>query len=595
MKEIVRKFQKVLTKKQKGRVVILGIMICIGAFLETMSVSLILPVVEVVVGEDALTRTWYVKAIADLFNITTAENFLILMLVFLICVFIGKNLYMYLLNYVQHTFISNCQYRISRDLLQIYLHKPYEYFLNANTSDVLRTVYSDTTGVFTLLLQCMQLLTELVVALCLGITCMVIDVTMTMVIGALLVITMFVINKVLKPRISACGEESRQKQSLMYKSILQSISNVKDVKVYDKEDAFVESYKKYGRRYYTLIRNNNLYGSVPKLLIETVCICGVLAYMAVAVMLGKSVGTMMPQLTAFAVAAMRLMPSASRMSTYLANIAYYKPTLDYVYANVEMPEEKRILENDAKQTAQDGADKKDSASSDTEQKMTMKDKIRMEDVTYHYPNSEVYIFEKARMDIPVGKSVGIIGSSGAGKSTIVDILLGLLQMESGKITCDDVDVFGNYGAWLHNIGYIPQFIGLMDDTIAANIAFGLDVDAIDENRVWEVLAEAQLKEFVEGLPEGLNTKIGERGVRLSGGQRQRIGIARALYHNPEFLILDEATSALDNDTEAAIMDAINRFHGKKTMLIIAHRLKTIENCDLIYKVENRKLVEATLE
>ncbi len=595
MKEIIKKFQKVLTKKQKGRVVILGIMICIGAFLETMSVSLILPVVEVVVGEDALTKTWYIRMIADWFHITTAENFLVLMLIFLICIFIGKNLYMYLLNYVQHTFISNCQYRISRDLLQIYLHKPYEYFLNANTSDVLRTVYSDTTGVFTLLLQCMQLLTELVVALCLGITCMVIDVTMTVVIGALLVITMLVINKVLKPRVSACGEESRQKQSLMYKSILQSITNVKDVKVYDKEDAFVDSYKKYGRRYYTLIRNNNLYGSVPKLLIETVCICGVLAYMAVAVVLGKSVDTMMPQLTAFAVAAMRLMPSASRMSTYLANIAYYKPTLDYVYANVEMPGVKNNTEN-SKEHKKSVATGNHAVVDETNgYKMTMKDKIRMEDITYHYPNSDVYIFDKAQMEIPIGKSVGIIGSSGAGKSTIVDILLGLLKLEDGKITCDRVDVFGDYGAWLHNIGYIPQFIGLMDDTIAANVAFGLDVDDIDEKRVWDVLAEAQLKEFVEGLPEGLNTKIGERGVRLSGGQRQRIGIARALYHNPEFLILDEATSALDNDTEAAIMDAINRFHGKKTMLIIAHRLKTIENCDLIYKVENRKLVEATLD
>lgn len=594
MKEIVKKFQKVLTKKQKGRVVILGIMICIGAFLETMSVSLILPVVEVVVGEDALNKTWYIRMIADWFHITTAESFLVFMLIFLICIFIGKNLYMYLLNYVQHTFISNCQYRISRDLLQIYLHKPYEYFLNANTSDVLRTVYSDTTGVFTLLLQCMQLLTELVVALCLGITCMVIDVTMTVVIGALLVITMLVINKVLKPRVSACGEESRQKQSLMYKSILQSITNVKDVKVYDKEDAFVDSYKKYGRRYYTLIRNNNLYGSVPKLLIETVCICGVLAYMAVAVVLGKSVDTMMPQLTAFAVAAMRLMPSASRMSTYLANIAYYKPTLDYVYANVEMPGVKKEDDggkNEKSATTGARADMGETA----EPKMEMKDRIRMEDITYHYPNSEVYIFDRAQMEIPVGKSVGIIGASGAGKSTIVDILLGLLKLEDGKITCDNTDVFSDYGAWLHNIGYIPQFIGLMDDTIAANVAFGLDVDDIDEKRVWDVLAEAQLKEFVEGLPEGLATKIGERGVRLSGGQRQRIGIARALYHNPEFLILDEATSALDNDTEAAIMDAINRFHGKKTMLIIAHRLKTIENCDLIYKVENRKLVEATLD
>lgn len=580
MKDIIQKFQKVLNKKQKGRVLLLVIMIFIGAILETASVSMILPVVEVIMTEDALNSTWYIRAICDVFHITTTAQFLQLMLVGLILIFIGKNIYMYVLYYVQHTFIANCQYRISRDLLQIYLHKPYEYFLNANTSDVLRTVYSDTTGVFSLLLQCMQLLTELVVALCLGITVMVIDFKMTLVIGVLLVVTMLLINKVLKPRISSIGQESRAKQSLMYKSIIQSINSIKDVKVYDKETSFLESYKKYGRRYYDLVRDNNLYGSVPKLLIEAVCICGVLAYMLLAVMMGQSVSMLVPQLTAFAVAAMRLMPSASRMSTYLANIAYYKPTLDFVYDNVDMPDEngyRKSLEQHTRNT-------------DMEHKMPLGDTIELKNITYRYPNAETYIFRNADMSVPIGQSVGIMGPSGAGKSTIVDVLLGLLKPESGTIASGGKSVFEDYPGWLHNIGYIPQFIGLIDDTIAANVAFGIDVDDIDEKRVWEVLEEAQLKEFVEGLPEGLNTKIGERGIRISGGQRQRIGIARALYHNPEILVLDEATSALDNDTEAAIMDAINRFHGKKTMLIIAHRLKTIENCDLVYRVENGQII-----
>ena len=191
-------------------------------------------------------------------------------------------------------------------------------------------------------------------------------------------------------------------------------------------------------------------------------------------------------------------------------------------------------------------------------------------------------------------SVGIMGPSGAGKTTVVDVILGLLKAESGKITCDGVDVMKHYGQWLANIGYISQTINMMDDTIRANIAFGVDVDDIDDTRVWQVLEEAQLADFVRELPDGINTVIGERGVRISGGQRQRIGIARALYHDPEILILDEATSALDNDTEAAIMDAIENFHGRKTMLIIAHRLKTIENCDMIYKVENGKITESRL-
>lgn len=579
MRDIIHKFRKVLNKKQKHRVVLLVLMILIGAILETASVSLILPVIEIVMEDDALNSTWYIRAICDMFGIVTTEGFLKFMLVVLILLFIFKNAYMYLLYYVQHSFIANCQFRISRDLLQIYLHKPYEFYLNATTGEVMRTVYSDTTGVFSLLLQCMQFLTELVIALCLGITVFVIDAGMTLVIGGLLIVTMALIALILKPRISKIGQESRVKLSVMYNGIMQSISSIKDVKVYDKEDSFVKFYIKHGRRYYDLVRDNNLYGSIPKILIEAVCICGVLVYMLIAVCMGKSIGTLLPQLSAFAIAAMRLMPSASRMSTYLANISYYKPTLDYVYENVEMPEENGVIGIPALSNVHD-----------TNRKIPLGEDISLTGITYKYPGSEEFIFNDAQMIIPVGKSVGIMGPSGAGKSTIVDILLGLLKPQEGRIETGEKSVFDDYPGWLHNIGYIPQFIGLIDDSIACNIAFGIDRDEIDESRVWKALEEAQLADFVKGLPEGIETKIGERGVRISGGQRQRLGIARALYHDPEILVLDEATSALDNDTEAAIMEAVGRFHGRKTMLIIAHRLKTIENCDLIYRVENKKLI-----
>ncbi len=198
------------------------------------------------------------------------------------------------------------------------------------------------------------------------------------------------------------------------------------------------------------------------------------------------------------------------------------------------------------------------------------------------------------MIVPYGKSVGIMGPSGAGKSTIVDILLGLLKIREGSITCDGVNIFDNYPAWLAQIGYIPQSIYLIDESIRNNIAFGIAEKEIDDDCIWQALEEAQLKEFIKGLPEGLDTTIGDRGIRISGGQRQRLGIARALYHNPEILVFDEATSALDNETEAAVMEAINSFHGRKTMVIIAHRLNTIEKCDIIYKVDAGKIVKTTL-
>ena len=226
--------------------------------------------------------------------------------------------------------------------------------------------------------------------------------------------------------------------------------------------------------------------------------------------------------------------------------------------------------------------------------MQLRNRIELKDIVYAYPNTDTLIFDHADMEIPYGKSIGIMGPSGAGKSTIVDILLGLLKVHEGQILCDGDNVFENYPAWLAQIGYIPQSIYLVDEPIRNNIAFGIADDEIDDNRIWQVLEEAQLKEFIQTLPEGLDTTIGDRGVRLSGGQRQRLGIARALYHNPEILVFDEATSALDNETEAAVMEAINSFHGKKTMVIIAHRLNTIEKCDMIYKVEGGKITQTTL-
>ena len=224
-------------------------------------------------------------------------------------------------------------------------------------------------------------------------------------------------------------------------------------------------------------------------------------------------------------------------------------------------------------------------------KLTVTKEILLKDITYRYPNSDVLIFNHATMCIPVGKSVGIVGTSGAGKTTVVDILLGLLRLQGGSILADGVEVREHYESWLKNIGYIPQSIFMIDSTIRKNVAFGCADDEIDDGKVWQALREAQLDEFVRGLPEGLDTGIGERGIRISGGQRQRIGIARALYEDPEVLVLDEATSALDNETEAAIMDSINRLHGRKTLIIIAHRLQTIEKCDMVYRVEDGQVAE----
>ena len=300
-------------------------------------------------------------------------------------------------------------------------------------------------------------------------------------------------------------------------------------------------------------------------------------YLTNLILSGRDTTQMLAILAAFGMAVVRLMPSANRINNQLNNIAYFEPFLMGVSDN---------LQDDIDDTSTDMSDL-----APLSEKLPVNKSVELKGITYHYPGSDVLIFDNAELSIPVGKSVGIVGASGAGKSTIVDVLLGMLTLQSGSIKADGVDVLAkeNYRKWIANIGYIPQTIFMLDASIRDNVAFGIPKDEISEERIWEVLKEAKLDDFVRELPEGLDTGIGERGVRLSGGQRQRIGIARALYMDPEILILDEATSALDNDTEAAIMDSINAFMGKKTLVIIAHRLQTIEKCDMVYRVEEGKL------
>ena len=408
----------------------------------------------------------------------------------------------------------------------------------------------------------------------LAIALLVVDFKMTLVIAGLLVVTLVVIKEVIKPIMHSTGKENQDYSSLIYQWLSQTVSGIKEIKILGKEGYFIREYSERGAHYVAAMERLNLFSNAPKLLIETVCIAGMVAYMLVVVLSGRNLTEMMPALSAFAMAAVRLMPSASRINNQLTQLAYYEPFFMNVSDNL-------LEETSEKNT--------DMSYARESEKLPVEKEIVLENITYAYPNTEKLIFDRAGMKIPVGSSVGIVGGSGSGKTTIVDILLGLLKVREGKISADGADIMEHYRGWLKNVGYIPQMIFLLDDDIRKNVAFGIPEEEIDEKKLWYALREAQLDEFVKSLPEGVHTGIGERGIRISGGQRQRIGIARALYHDPEVLILDEATSALDNDTEAAIMDSINRFQGRKTLVIIAHRLQTIEKCDMVYRVENGKI------
>lgn len=582
---LLGKVRAIFDRKQKWQLVGLGIMIFIGGLLETLGVSAMIPVVQALLAPDELMgyidRIPVVKNLCDVLSIKTVKQVTMALLYGMMAIYVIKNLYILLLTYMQNTFITKNRNRMISRVMAEFLNRPYEKYLGADIPTVFRITDSDIPQTFSLILAMLQLASEAVVSCLIFVVLLLNDPGMTLFIIAVFgLLTLFIV-KVFKPRLNRIGARNQAIQSRIAKWRIQATYGLKDVKVLNREEFYVRNYYETGKVGAEVARNYAVLNNMPRLLIETVFIVSVLGFLVVYINGGGDITAMVTTISAFAIAAVRVLPSVNRINTYITEIAYTQPSLDFVYDNLQegMKTDAMLAERKAYSQVE---------------KLKLDHQIELSHISFHYPDSDKNIFEDAHMIVPKGKSVGIIGTSGAGKSTIVDILLGLLHAQTGTITCDGVDIFKNYESWLAQIGYIPQSIYLIDESIRDNIAFGIDADKIDEKRIWEVLEEAQLKEFVEELPEGLDTTIGDRGVRLSGGQRQRIGIARALYNDPEILVFDEATSALDNDTEAAVMEAVNSFHGRKTMIIIAHRLNTIEKCDMIYKVENMKLVETTL-
>lgn len=573
-----KKLMAIFNRKQKVHLMFLGIMIFVGGIVETLGVSAMLPVISVILDQESLQSYEIVGTVMDILHIENMQAFTMFLLAMLIAVYVLKNLYTVWLTYEQNRFITINKNKMISQVLREFLNRPYEFYLDADIPTVFRMTDSDIPNLFQLMMVLLQFASEAIVFIFLAGVLVVTDWKMAVMMVGVFGIVTVLMSKGMKPRLNALGKKNQEIQSRIAKWRIQAIYGIKDVKVLHREEFFAYNYENSGRYGATLSQKYAVLNCIPKNLIETVFIGSLVGYIMVYIGTGNDVDKLVTVLSIYAVAAIRLMPCLNRINTYLAEIAYNQPCLDYVYENMKVSR-KSMEENSYLRTGDYG------------KKMGIHDKIELKNITYAYPNTEKKIFDQANMTIPYGKSVGIMGTSGAGKSTAVDIILGLLHVQEGSITCDGKNIFESYASWLAQVGYIPQTIYLVDESIRENIGFGIKVEDIDEKRVWETLEEAQLKDFVESLPEGLDTKVGERGVRLSGGQRQRIGIARALYHNPEILVFDEATSALDNETEAALMEAINSFHGKKTMIIIAHRLNTIENCDIIYKVSEGKIEE----
>ena len=580
MFSVLKKFNKLLNGKQKSRIVILALVTIIGAFLEVIGVSLMLPLITAIIQPNIIQNNKLIANVCNILDLHSHRTFVVVCIIAVIFVFIFKDLFLIMQYYIQARFVYNNQFYTQQRMLNGFLRRPYEFFVNAESGEILRVIQSDVTATYGLLTIILSMFTETVASLAISITIFIIDPVMTMFVIVMMGMVVIIISKIVKPILKNKGEEKHIHGSLTYKWLIQSITGIKEVKVGAKEGFFEKKFNESGKKYIEAEKWNTVFSNIPRLLIEMVSVSSTLAFIAFMIYRGKDIETLVPTLGAFAMAAMKLMPSANRIVAAMNQIAFQEPSLNKLLRDIETFEMDEIRFKAYREQHKNYS----------KSELSFNDKIELSNITYSYKNSDKLILDNANMIIPIGKSIGIVGASGAGKTTAIDILLGILLPVKGKIVADGVDVMDNYSSWLSHIGYIPQNIFMLDDDINSNVAFGVPKDKIDEEMVMEALKEAQLGEFVKELKDGIYTQIGERGMRLSGGQRQRLGIARALYSKPEILVFDEATSALDNETEAAVMSSINGLHGKKTMIIIAHRLQTIKECDLVYRVENGKII-----
>lgn len=579
---VLKKLNYIFPTRQKLRFLLLFFLSLISTVLEFAGVSLILPFVNILVNPDSITGAFWYRWIVSITGSSATETVLLTLCFAMILIYIIKNAYLLLMINLRVRLVSLNQIRLSSRMIGYFMRKPYTFHLQHNTSEIVRSVTSDVASLFSMVNNLFSLVSNVMITAVLIVYLFRVDPLLTIILSVAIALCSTLYFLLVKKRIRTAGRENRKTYAKMIRSVHQAMGGIKEVKIMGRETYFQECYTKYGTEYVQRNRIYSVLAAIPSRLIETVCVSGVLGVVAYKIASGADLVTLVPSLSAFAVACIKLLPCANSINGCINSMSYQTSAVESVYEEIIESEAyaRRLAQQAAEREKQRG---KKTAKSNSD--------IRLEHISFTYPEMDEPVLRDVSMRIRSGSSVGIVGVTGAGKTTLVDIILGLLEPQEGNIYYGDLDIRQDYSQWQNRIGYIPQNIYMTDDTIRNNVALGVYEDEIDDARVWQALEDAQLADFVRGLKDQLDTVIGERGVRLSGGQRQRIGIARALYYDPEILFFDEATSALDNETERNVMAAINSLSGKKTMIIVAHRLTTIEHCDTVFRVADGSVKE----
>lgn len=570
---MLKKINYIFDKKQKIELIWTLFIIITGAFLELIGISIIYPFIDLAMSEDWKVEGSIYNQLAILFQIETKEQFLMLVAIVIIAVYVLKSAFMIYMFRQQYRVTYNNQKKIAGRLFSAYMKQPYSFFVNQNSAFLLKSISTDVPQFFVVVQSALQFCSHMMLALILCIYLIWTDWMLTIAVFAVIVLVVCIFGGYFKKHTTAYGQSAQRSTAQMHKWLQQAFEGIKEIKILGRENVFQHQVQSYYAEYINVQKKYMMFNQVPRLILEACCVTVIILVVVYKITNINGMEAYLATLAVFAVALFRMFPKISDANACFNTILYYKPSLNLVYESLKRADSQYLELSCESKVA----------------KISFNKNIVCKGLTFYYPeNKEKIILNNINFEISCGKTVALIGASGEGKTTLADILLGILKPVQGDVLIDEKYSIQEYAkAWAQKVGYIPQNIFILDDTIENNILFGSEIN--DSELMHNALEMSGLLDFISSLPNGLQTAVGERGMKVSGGQKQRIGIARALYHNPEFLVMDEATSSLDAETEKTIIETIENLKGKKTLLIIAHRISTIVNCDDIYRLKDGKI------
>ncbi len=601
--DTIKKILYVMNRQQKILCVIILAITIIGSLLECLGVSVIVPLVSAIQNPEAILQNDFFRRYPILKNITY-EQVIIIVGTGVIFLYVIKNLFFIFLSWVRIKFSCKIQREIAVKILSSYMSRGYQFFLEKNFGELNRGVTADVIAIYNVLNALFKIMSEAFTIMLICAFMFISDWQMALSVVGMALFCLVLIYFIFRKKMYLTGIKIREYSSRANQALVQAFQGAKDVLLFNKQEHFIHSYEKNQIEVQKAQSKQVVGTESPAYIIEGICVSGLMLIVCLRIIIGGSNPEFIAVLAAFAVGAFRILPSLGRISSSLNILTNAIPNVNALHRQVLEAEEyvgKKFDYLGEKEgntllfgliSRGKGREKEKVIE---KKEIKFHNSLELKNISFCYKKEQGNVLENVSLTIKKGSSIAFIGSSGAGKSTLVDVLLGLLIPQQGAIYMDDIMISKIPEQWAEIIGYVPQSVFLSAASIKENVAFGEEETAIDIERVWEALERAELLEFVKRLPQGVDTYVGDRGIQLSGGQRQRIAIARALYHRPQILVLDEATSALDNDTETTIMSAIDSLSGQVTLIIVAHRLSTVKNCDMIYEIKDKRIIKRSKE